>query len=283
MNPNFEYEKFTQEIYQELVNADVLKTTDVQHNIKLKGRSGQEHQIDVYWEYEIAGTKQKVAIECKNYNKTVGIGKVRDFYGVLYDLNNVAGIMVTKIGYQKGAKEYASEYGISLKELRAPNPGEAIIGEVEMNFDISVRRCLFLVDADYAETDKFSVTKYKHFLDWMSLNNESSWASSTHVPLELVERNIVNSNGVTIVTLEKIEKELPKDSDSDIVFKYEDAYVNTRWGKIKINEIKNEYEYKNEKKIIAIDAQDFVKAILKDALNGEIRLIAGDSIAKIEQ
>ena len=278
MNPNIEYEKITQEIYQELVNADVLKTTDVQHNIKLKGRSGQEHQIDVYWEYEIAGTKQKVAIECKNYNKTVGIGKVRDFYGVLYDLNNVAGIMVTKIGYQKGAKEYASEYGISLKELRAPNPGEAIIGEVEMNFDISVRRCLFLVDADYAETDKFSVTKYKHFLDWMSLNNESSWASSTHVPLELVERNIVNSNGVTIVTLEKIEKELPKDSDSDIVFKYEDAYVNTRWGKIKINEIKYEYEYKNEKKIIAIYAQDFVKAILKDALNGEIKLIANKEV-----
>ena len=278
MNPNIEYEKFTQEIYQELVNADVLKTTKVQHNIKLKGRSGQEHQIDVYWEYEIAGTKQKVAIECKNYNKTVGIGKVRDFYGVLYDLNNVAGIMVTKVGYQKGAKEYASEYGISLKELRTPNPGEAIIGEVEMNFDISVRRCLFLVDADYAETDKFSVTKYKHFLDWMSLNNESSWINATHIPLELVDRNIINSNGTKITTLEKIEEELPKDSDSDIVFRYEDAFVDTRWGKIKINEIKYEYEYKNEKKIIAIDAQDFVKAILKDALNGEIKLIANKGV-----
>ena len=278
MNPNIEYEKFTQEIYQELVNADVLKTTDVQHNVKLKGRSGQEHQIDVYWEYEIAGTKQKVAIECKNYNKTVGIAKVRDFYGVLHDLNNVAGIMVTKVGYQKGAKEYASEYGISLKELRTPNPGEAIIGEVEMNFDISVRRCLFLVDADYSETDKFSVTKYKHFLDWMSLNNESSWINATHIPLELIDRNIINSNGTTITTLEKIEKELPKNSDSDIVFKYEDAYVNTRWGKIKINEIKYEYEYKNEKKIIAIDAHDFVKAILKDALNGEIKLIANKGV-----
>ena len=278
MNPNIEYEKFTQEIYQELVNADVLKTTDVQHNVKLKGRSGQEHQIDVYWEYEIAGTKQKVAIECKNYNKTVGIAKVRDFYGVLHDLNNVAGIMVTKVGYQKGAKEYASEYGISLKELRTPNPGEAIIGEVEMNFDISVRRCLFLVDADYAETDKFSVTKYKHFLDWMSLNNESSWINATHIHLELINRNIINSNGTTITTLEKIEEELPEDSDSDIVFKYDDAFVNTRWGKIKINEIKYEYKYTNEKKIIAIDAQDFVKAILKDALNGEIKLIANKGV-----
>lgn len=274
MNPNIEYEKFTHEIYQELVNADVLKTTEVQHNVKLKGRSGQEHQIDVYWEYEIAGTKHKVAIECKNYNKTVAIGKVRDFYGVLCDLKNVAGIMVTKVGYQKGAKEYASEYGISLKELRTPKPGEAIIGEVELNFDIAVRRCLFLVNADYLETDKFSVSKYKHFLDCMSLNNESSWASSTHIPLELVDRNIVNSNGVTIATLEKIEKELPKDSDSDIVFKYEDAFVNTRWGKIKINEIKYEYKYTNEKKTIVVDAQYFVKAILKDALNGEIKLIA---------
>jgi hypothetical protein len=66
MNPNKEYEKFTQEIYQSLINADVLKPTSVQHNIKLKGRSGQEYQIDVYREYEFAGTKYKVAIECKN-------------------------------------------------------------------------------------------------------------------------------------------------------------------------------------------------------------------------
>ena len=274
MNLNIEYEKFTQEIYQELVNADVLKITKVQHDVKLKGRSGQEHQIDVYWEYEIAGAKQKVAIECKNYNKNVAIGKVRDFYGVLCDLNNVAGIMVTKVGYQKGAKEYASEYGISLKELRIPNPGEAIIGEVELNFDIAVRRCLFLVDPNCSETDKFSVSKYKNFLDWMSLNNESSWASATHIPLELVDKNVINSNGVTIITLEKIEDELPKDSNSDIVFKYEDAFVNTRWGKIKINEIKYVYEYRNENKTIAIDAQGFVKAILKDALNGDIKLIA---------
>ena len=115
MNPNIEYEKFTQEIYQELVNADVLKTTEVQHNVKLKGRSGQEHQIDVYWEYEIAGSKHKVAIECKNYNKTVPVSKVRDFYGVLADLNNVTGILVTKVGYQEGAKRYATEHGIMLK------------------------------------------------------------------------------------------------------------------------------------------------------------------------
>ena len=278
MNPNIEYEKFTQEIYQELVNADVLNTTDVQHNVKLKGRSGQEHQIDVYWEYEIAGTKHKVAIECKNYNQAVPIGRVRDFFGALYDLVDVKGIMVTKVGYQKGAKEYASYYGIDLKELRSPNSGEAVIGEVELHINTSTRHCLFLVDDNYAETDKFSVYQYKRRLDFMRIDRTSRWINATHIPLELIDRNIINSNGTTITTLEKIEEELPKDSDSDIVFKYEDAYVNTRWGKIKINEIKYEYEYKNEKKIIAIDAQDFVKAILKDALNGEIRMIANNKL-----
>lgn len=280
MNPNIEYEKFTQEIYQELVNADVLKTTKVQHNVKLKGRSGQEHQIDVYWEYEIAGSKHKVAIECKNYNQAVPIGRVRDFFGALYDLVDVKGIMVTKVGYQKGAKEYASYYGIDLKELRSPNPGEAVIGKVELHINSSTRHCLFLVDDNYAETDKFSVHQYKQRLDFMRIDQTSRWINAKHIPLELIDRNIINSNGSTITTLEKIEEDLPKDSDSDIVFKYEEAFVNTRCGKIKINEIKYEYEYKNEKKIIAIDAQDFVKAILKDALNGEIRLIADNMSSK---
>ena len=274
MNPNIEYEKFTQEIYQELVNADVLKTTDVQHNVKLKGRSGQVHQIDVYWEYEIAGSKHKVAIECKNYNKTVGIGKVRDFYGVLCDLNNVAGIIVTKIGYQKGAKEYASEYGISLKELRTPNPSETIIGEIEHHFYISSRSCLFLVDEEYAKTSKLNILRYKQLLDFVHIAKTPKWVNSTHVPLELLNDIIIDSNGKNIASLDEIKKTLPENSDSDIIYKYEDAYVNTRWGKIKINEIKFEYECSNEIKVIKIDAQGFVKAILIDALNGEKRLIA---------
>ena len=39
MNPNIGYEKFSQEMYQELVAADVVKTTNVQHNVKLRGSS----------------------------------------------------------------------------------------------------------------------------------------------------------------------------------------------------------------------------------------------------
>ncbi len=71
MNQNTEYEMLAQEIYQGLIDAQGIETIVVQHNVKLPGNSGQKHQIDVYWEYEIAGVRHKVAIECKNYNSTV--------------------------------------------------------------------------------------------------------------------------------------------------------------------------------------------------------------------
>ena len=35
-----------------------------------------------------------------------------------------------------------------------------------------------------------------------------------------------------------------------------------------------EYEKKNHKRIISIDAKGFVKAILKDAINGDIKMIS---------
>lgn len=68
------------------------------------GNSGTRHQIDVYWEYEKDGQLHKVAIECKNYSKNVPIGKVRDFYGVIDDIDDLQGIMITRNGFQDGAK-----------------------------------------------------------------------------------------------------------------------------------------------------------------------------------
>ena len=287
MNPNTEYEKFAQEIYQGLVNANVVKTTDVKHNVKLVGKSGQTHQIDVYWEYEIAGVKHKVAIECKNYNNAVSVGKVRDFYGVLADLNNTAGIMVTKVGYQEGAKDYASHYGISLKELRTPNRGEGIIGEMELNLNIAIRHCLFLVDDEWAKANNLDFLQYRNFLDsmssfrWPPRKPSIVWTNATHIPLETIPNSkIRDGKGRVITTFDKLERNLPEsfDSDSDHTFYFQDAYVDTRWGPIKIKEVKYAHEKEKQTTVFSIDAQEFIKAVLKDALSGEIRLIAKDTL-----
>ena len=192
MNPNTEFERFTQRIYQRLVNNDVLKPTNVQHNVKLKGKSGCEHQIDVYWEYEIAGNMHRVAIECKNYDSLVPVGKVRDFQGVLSDLNNVSGIMVSRKGFQDGAKKYAAEYGISLKELRRPGWNE-IIGSITTVVHADIRHTLYLFDDEWVKEHNFDLDKIRSFYASFQFDKADYWKAATHLPIETKDCFIRNA------------------------------------------------------------------------------------------
>lgn len=274
MNPNTEYEKFAQEIYQGLLNEESIKAIQVQHNVKLRGKSGQLHQVDVYWEYELAGVNHKVAIECKNYNKPVSVGKVRDFYGVLSDLNNVNGIMVTKVGYQKGAKEFATHYGINLKELRLPNKEESMIGRLELNLNIFITRRLFLLDDEWAKSS-INLEGYRKYLMFFSGDND--WTTTDYFPLEtLLDAKICDKNGIPIVSFDELEDKLPSENtEPEYIFNFEDAYVDTRnMGRVKIKKVKYVFIQEREKKVFDIDARYFIKAILKDVLNGEIKVIA---------
>ena len=262
MNNSIEYELFTREIYQQLVDADTIKATKVQHNVKLEGKSGQKHQIDVYWEYEIAGVIHKVAIECKNYSKPIAIGKVRDFYGVLSDLNNVAGIMVTKAGFQEGAKKFAKQYGISLKELRNPTREECIIGEFITTISANIRHTLFLVDEEWATNNGYDFQAYRRRLDM--LHCADRWSKSSYIPIELNNENIYDSSGKLISSLDELEKAIPSDHNGtdDITFMFEDAYVKAKWGMTKIKEVQYSYEYDTQTSTIRLDVSDFIKAIL---------------------
>lgn len=275
MNPNTEFELFTRHIYQKLVNNDILKPTLVQHNVKLKGKSGCEHQIDVYWEYEIAGNKHRVAIECKNYNSLVPIGKVRDFKGVLDDLNNVNGIMVSSKGFQAGAKKYAKEHGISLKELRTPNWDETI-GEIVFMFQTNIRRCLFLVDEDWAIQNGLDFQKYREKLAFIANKSTEEYWGGLHVSFETKDDIIRNSHYEKISSLQELEKQLPnnhKPNDS-FVFPFEDAWIESRhWGPIKILEVKYEFISEDTENTFVLAAEDFVDGILKDAINGGTQYI----------
>lgn len=269
MNLNTEYEKFTQEIYLGLMNPKGVQTVDVKHNVKLKGSSGQQHQVDVYWEYQIDGVVHKVIIECKNYNTAIPIGKVRDFYGLLADLTNVSGIMVTKMGYQAGAKAYACYYGINLKELRTPTLEEAIIGEIQIHTQIACRRRLFLIDKQWAELNNISLESLENWFAGISLW-DGELRNDGYFPLEIsTGASILNKKRQRISTLDELENKLSEDNEH--IFNFEDAYVDTRyWGQMKINAVKYISNETQEKKIFAIDARNIIKAILKDVLSGEI-------------
>jgi predicted helicase len=112
------YEKLVLEIYQVIQQVECLDTVKLLHNQRIEGKSGLRHQIDIYWELNIDGKVSRIAIECKHYSKRVSIGNVRDFFGVLTDVGNIRGILVTRVGFQSGAVAFAEHYGIELKEIR---------------------------------------------------------------------------------------------------------------------------------------------------------------------
>ncbi len=266
-----EFEIFTQHIYQKLVNNDVLKPTKVEHNVKLQGKSGCEHQIDVYWEYEIAGNKHRVAIECKNYNSLVPVGKVRDFHGVLSELNNVNGIMVSSKGFQTGGKKYAEEHGISLKELRAPTRDD-IAGEITTIFHINRTRCLYLIDEEYAKQKNLNLQRMRDYLALTDPKKADKWKNAAHIPLTLKERVIRNSTGKKISSVDELKAQLSEimKPNSSQVFKFEDAWIETaEYGLVKIREVKYEFASEDQETTIQLAADIFVEAILKDAINGE--------------
>lgn len=276
MNLNTEFELFTQRIYQKLVNNDVLKPTKVQHNVKLKGKSGCEHQIDVYWEYEIAGNKHRVAIECKNYDSRISVGKVRDFQGVLSDLNNVNGIMVSKQGFQKGAKQYAAEHGISLKELRRPEWNETI-GSITTVFHLNSRITLFLFDEDWVKEHDFDIDRLRQFYTVFNSSNADYWKIATHFPIDIRDDIIRNSKGEKISSIEELELRLPENQESsaEIVFPFDDGWVESRhWGSVKIREVMFKYESKVQETTWNLAADDFAEAILKDALDGKMAYVS---------
>lgn len=272
MNPNTEYERFTQEVYQQLLSCQHLNVANVQHNIKMEGRSGCKHQIDVYWEYEKDGARHRVVIECKNYSNHVPKEKVCAFQGVLSDLDGVEGIMVSKKGFQSGAKQYAKEYGISLHEVREPEGNETIIGDMMLNIHAGIRSALFAVDEQWAKEHNIDIPEYKRRMGMISITNEHQWSNATHIPLKLADRIIRDAEGNEITTLDLLDQQIPDHPTDDFpyVFPFDDAYASTSpWGSVKILEVKYAYKTEDQQRNISIDAGEFVKAILKDAFSDD--------------
>ncbi|ENL8546908.1 restriction endonuclease [Serratia marcescens] len=262
-NVNTEYEKLTQEIYQSICNAEGVKNISVQHNVKALGKSGCNHQIDVYWEFELMGVKHRVAIECKNYSSEVSVGKVRDFFGVLHDISNITGIFVTKVGYQSGAVKFANYYGINLKEIRVPTA---------MDWEGRVKDIILTITAFFAIIKKRDI---QLDFEWIRENTGMREGDIVDISGMANELKIVNANGELITTLYDIENELPRDVeeiDKIIKREFNDAFITTPSGdKFKILGISYLYDVVSESETSTSEGDLIARAILKDVDSGSIK------------
>jgi hypothetical protein len=112
-----QYETIVQQLYQAILNSDAIKNITVQKNVVLEGKSTTPHQIDIYWEFTVAGVKYKTCVECKKLGRNVEKADVLEFNSKIEDIGNVTGIFVTTKGYQEGAITYGEYKNIRL--LRA--------------------------------------------------------------------------------------------------------------------------------------------------------------------
>lgn len=117
----------------ELIISDLFRKNgyDVIHNLKKKGKSGVEHQIDVYAEYQAPLHTSSLIIEAKNYEGTIDKDMIMKFIQIVDDLNVDRGIFVTTSEFVASAELTASQYNNI--ELWNRDKIAKLVGEMQLS------------------------------------------------------------------------------------------------------------------------------------------------------
>ena len=131
-NTGKSFEQLVTEIYQAFCDGDTqsgdFKKVDVQHNVTLNGKLGNTHQVDVYWEFELAGTTYRTIVEVKDWSQPVKQEHLMAFKSKMDDIPGCSkGIFVTRGGFQKGARIYAAGHGITLIQISANDSSQFVV------------------------------------------------------------------------------------------------------------------------------------------------------------
>jgi len=272
VNENTEYEKLAKEVYEEILQTEGFNTLSVKHDVKIEGKSGQKHQIDVYWELNVAGVRHRVAVECKNYTSPVSVGRIRDFSAALDDIGNIQGIFITKTGYQSGAKTFAEHKGIELKNLR--NPSEEDLKSVGLPPSLNVRGHIFYI-ANTTPDIEFD-------FDWIISNTSMKEGDSLDIAALNYDLKIVDSSGNLIKTFLDLQNELPRSTkilkdraDLTHEYRFEDEYLtwpNCMYESLKLKKINFKYDVLYTNTISKFEGRWAAKAVLEDIKTGKIHL-----------
>ncbi|MBW2942527.1 restriction endonuclease [Zhongshania aquimaris] len=271
-NVNTEYELLAREVYEEILQAEGFDTITIQHDVNIEGKSGQKHQIDVYWELNVAGIKHKVAVECKNYTSPVSVGKVRDFSAALDDIGNIQGIFITKTGYQAGAKIFADHKGITLKHLRQPTNED--LKSAGAPPSLNIRGHIFY----FTNT----VPDVKFDFNWIIANTSMKEGDPFEIAALNCDINIIDAEGNFVKTFLDLENELPRSTDVlenrtglTHEYKFDNEYLtwpDCQYEKLKLEKISFQYDVAYTASVTKFEGRWAAKAVLEDIKTGEIHL-----------
>ncbi len=199
-NTGIPYEQFTREVFAHMEDLKKLGAT-VQHNVVLTGKSGVNHQIDVYVEFTAAGMTHKTLVSCKDHASPAKKGHVSELHDILGDIpGQPRGVLVSRGGFQQGAIDYATHHGILLWHLseKEEDDWEGRVKEVHITVALEIPRLEFAtmeLDNEWvkAELAKMGITSGQwrirvggeHRCVWES-GKETTWNElfNPHMPTE---------------------------------------------------------------------------------------------------
>lgn len=277
-----EYEKYVRDIQQTLLSAQRLETVQAVHNIELEGNSGQPHQIDVYWEYRLAGLTHKVALECKLRGRKVDLGIVRDFWGVIDDIPGLRGVIVSPVGFTSGAIKYAQNKGVSLKVVR-PASEKDYEGRIrKIVVDFRLKQAVNLQLQTNIDTVWYEENKTPQLEEFVTSMSASKRVRTDGIIIE------DRSSGEAII-LADLQNYLPVLEIEDIsgthvwVKTFNDGYIVYPGGyELKLASLKVRYEIQQLEQSTIVGGEEVAHVLVQDALAGtllfvdERGLISGD-------
>lgn len=257
-----DYELLTQKIYKSILDSECVENLEVKHDQKIKGKSGVEHQIDVFWEYKYAGISHKVLIECKYYSKAISLIHARNMLGLLHDIPNSQGLIVTTQGFQSGVIDFCNHYEISLKRIRPPEGSDwdgciqivNINGEMYQNQYLNLSVCF---DASDAETKKFCEANGSE----ISFNVYDSTIEDCGEVLFI--GNWLDKNITANLRECNVKRE-------DVIEPIDARVVLPSGEKLKLRNMKVLWELTKQDLSVSVDAMDFVHAVLEDFGSGKV-------------
>lgn len=253
------YEKLVQQTHQAILDQETnIKNLDVQHNVKLTGKSGASHQIDVYWEFRIADTLYRTCIECRDYTSSIKKSRVVEFKGILDDIGNANGIIVTRVGFQEGALTYANHHRIRLLLI---NP---VLQKIQMNMHVVIPR-IENVDFSFDPEHARSVL-------------EAANTQSASIPLNGSPRDIYlhDKDGSQIRSLAEVLSQ-PIGKTGRISVNLNDEYLKTEYGLIKLSSISfDRQEDVTEEQMIVGGGENIAQTVIEDVLENTSKYLFND-------
>lgn len=264
-----EFELFVRAVYEEILAYDGYETVNVEHDVKLIGKSGQKHQIDVFWEFIVAGITHRVAVECKQYKNTVSVGKVRDFFAVLEDIGNIVGIFVTTKGYQSGAITYATHKGVALKTIGEPTQEDIDAHQGIKKVGLNMHALCIENVKRAPELD----------IDWILKNTSIKEGEEITLSGMSNEIKVVDSANNLIASVHDLEDHLPREpknsTDLRHSYNYEDGFLSipdSQYPLLKIKAFHFKYDTHTISHSTEIKLKLMAEAVLRDIITGESQL-----------